>query len=367
MTGALIWRKHLGSEVTGCTDVPDKTWGVTDSPVIDHTNSRVYVVDGTGLLWAFDLATGNVAAGWPAGGVSVVDDATVDHVWSGLTFNNGTLYVSTASTCDNGRWHGALRAVNMQTASVTAVYYFATGNSTPPGASGPFGGGIWSWGGVSIDPNTQYIYGASGNTNPQVSNPASNESITEWNSTLGLVANFFPPIGNGDLDFGGTAVLFDAAGSKCLIAYRKTGQLFAFDRTKINNGPTTTWQIGNAEISSPAYSSKTGLLYFNNPNAGALVQGLYAIQPQAGCVLNQSPVWSVTSVNASYEPITIANGVVYDVFGSKVEAFNAATGGTPPLWTSGNNVAQGVQSGATVVNGHVYVVDWSDTLYSFGL
>ncbi len=367
MNGALIWRKSLGSIATQCGDIPDKIFGVTDAATIDHAHNRVYVVDGMGVLWAFDLATGNVAAGWPANGIPVVDDPTVDHVWSGTTLNasSGTLYVATASYCDLNRWHGALRAVNTQTASVAALYYFATGTTTPPGASGPYGGGVWSWGGVSIDASTQDVYAASGNTNPQVSTPASNESITEWNTSLALIANYFPAIGNGDLDFGGNAMLYNAGGSRCVASYRKSGQLFTFDRTNVSAGSVTSWQIGGSGISSPAFSSSTDLVYFNNPNAGALAQGLYALSSGSGCALNQTPVWSVTGVNASYQPISVADGVVYDSFNATLDAFDAHTGAQ--LWNSGSSVASGIKSGATVVNGRVYVVDWNDTIYAFGL
>jgi hypothetical protein len=190
--------------------------------------------------------------------------------------------------------------------------------------------------------------------------------MTEWSPSLGLIASNFPVIGNGDLDFGGSAVLYSGGGSQCAVAYRKSGQLFTFDRTNVNAGPTTTWQIGQSGISSPAFSSATGLLYFNNPNAGALPQGLYAIRTGPGCALDQTPAWSVTGVNANLQPISVAGGVVYDAFGSKLEAFSAATGSVP-LWTSGSSITNGMQTGPTIVNGHVYVVDWSDTLYAFGL
>lgn len=366
--GALLWRKALGSVVTTCGDIPDKTFGITGSAAIDHANSRVYVVDGTGVLWAFDLATGNLASGWPAAGVSVVDDPSIDHVWSALTFNasTGTLYVPTASYCDFSQWHGALRAVSTQAAAVTNVYYFATGTSTPPVSSGVYGGGVWSWGGISIDTATQNVYAATGNTSSlTVPSGASNESLTQWNPQLGLLGNFFPQIGNGDLDFGGSAVLYNVAGSQCVAAYRKSGQLFAFDRTNINAGPTTTWQIGGSGISSPAFSPQTGMLYFNNPNAGALPQGLYAIRSGSGCVLNQTPAWSVNNINTGLQPLTVAGSVVYDITGSTINAYDASSG--TPLWNSARNIVSFVGAGATVVNGHVYVVDWNDTLYSFGL
>lgn len=366
-SGALIWRKALGSQVTSCPDIPDRTFGITDAATIDHARNRIYVVDGAGKLWALDLATGNVSAGWPAGGLSVVDDPSIDHVYSGLALNsaNGMLYVPSASYCDIGRWHGALRAINTQTASIASIYYFATGSTAPPASTGPYGGGVWGWGGIAIDAQTNNVYGASGNTNPQVSAPASNESITEWNASLGLVASAYPPVSNGDLDFGGSTVLYNAGGSPCVIAFRKNGQLFSYNRSNLAAGPATAWQIARDGISSPAFSSATGLIYFNNPNAGALAQGVYALRTLGGCIIDQTPAWSVTGVNANLQAPSIAGGIIYEALGSKIQAYSASSGA--PLWTSGSSVTNGIQAAPTIVNGRLYVVDWSDKLYAFGL
>ena len=106
-TGSVLWRKALGSQTTTCHDIPDTRFGITDAATIDHAHNRVFTVDGAGMLWAFDLATGNVSMGWPANGLRVVDDPTLDHVYSGLSFNptTGQLYVPSASYCDIGHWH----------------------------------------------------------------------------------------------------------------------------------------------------------------------------------------------------------------------------------------------------------------------
>lgn len=96
-------RKRLGSELTGCGDIPDQTFGVTDAATIDHAHNRIYVVDGTGLLWAFDLATGNVSPGWPPN-VEAFSAASGAPLWnsgssiasgmeSGPTIVNGRVYV----------------------------------------------------------------------------------------------------------------------------------------------------------------------------------------------------------------------------------------------------------------------------------
>ena len=367
INGAVIWTKHLGSQSTGCTQLPDGVFGITDTPVLDRTRSRVYVVDGTGILWAFDLATGNVASGWPAGGLLVVNFSTLDHVWSGLSFDTtqNLLYVTTASYCDQGPWNGALRAVNVASASVTGVFYFGTGTSTKPqeGVT-EYGGGVWGWGGVSIDPATHDMYGASGNLEPTEAAPYS-DSVVEWSPPVTPIASSEPAFTASDNDFGGSTVLYNDAGSMCVAALRKDGSFFIYDRTNVANGPTLALSLSSfPSINTPAHSSVTHDLYVTNPNNGAYNQGLYAFTTQAGCTLNTTAVWSA-SLAPFVAPPSIADGVVFQPAGSKIYAFNAATGGQ--LWTSGSSIAGNIQNAASIVNGRVYVVDWNDTIYAFGM
>lgn len=367
--GNVVWSKHLGSQATACADIPDQIFGITDTPVIDRARNRIYVVDGQGILMAFDLGTGNVAAGWPSSGVQVVDDPTLDHVWSGLSFDPSTnlLFVPTASYCDYGQWNGALRAVNVLSASVTTVFYFATGSAARPSPpSTNFGGGVWSWGGISIDGATHNLYSATGNLIPNESATYS-DSIVEWDPSLTPIASAQPSNVSTDGDFGSAALLYDDAGSSCAIAVRKEGTLFVFDRTNIAAGPTFSLQLvpGSGDlVATPAHSSATHLVYVNNPQSGNYGQGLYAFAPGPGCTLNAAAVWS-QAINVYVAPPTIAGGVVYDPAGSQLLAFDATTGAR--LWNSGSSISGNVQNGVSVVNGKVYAVDWNDTLYAFGL
>lgn len=366
VNGALLWSTHLGSQATTCMQFPDETFGITDTPVVDRSRNRIYVVDGTGKLMAFDLATGNTASAWPSGGVQVVDDSTLDHVWSGLSFDpsENLLFIPTASYCDLGRWNGALRSINAVSATPANVFYFGTGSAIKPTALTEFGGGIWGWGGIAIDQTTHDLYGASGNLEPSETATYS-DSVVEWTPAVAPLASVEPPTAGGDDDFGGSAILFDDAGSMCLAAMRKDGTLFLFDRTNIGAGPTVSLALGTPDtINTPAHSSITHLLYVNNPVAGPYAQGLYAFATQTHCTLNATPTWS-QALNVFVAPPTVAGGVIYDSVGSQLQAFNAATGA--PLWNSGSSIVGTVQNGATVVNGRVYVVDWNDTIYAFGL
>ena len=367
LSGAVLWSKHLGSQATACGQFPGGIFGITDTGVIDRTRNRVYVADGSGKLVAFDLATGNVASGWPSGGVQVVDNSTLDHVWSALTFDasEGLLFVTTASYCDNGIWNGALRAVNVQSATVTNVFYFGTGTATMPTASS-YGGGVWGWGGVAIDPATHNLYGASGNVEPTELAPYS-DSLNEWSPLLAPIATNEPPPSVGDDDFGGSAVVYDEAGAQCVGAMRKDGTLFVYDRTHVAAGPTVSLVLGNAgagNINAFVHSSSTHVLYVNNPSTGPYARGLYAFAAQANCTLDARVSW-VQRISVSTASPTVANGVVFDPAGSQLFAFSAATGAQ--LWNSGTSIGGAMQNSVTVVNGRVYVVDWTDTIYAFGL
>lgn len=365
INGAILWTKHLGSIGTTCNQFPDGVFGITSSPVIDRSTNRIYVADGTGKLMAFDLATGNTSAGWPASGVQVVDDPSLDHVWSALTFDasENLLFVPTASYCDRGQWNGALRSVNGMSAAVTNVFYFGTGSSSKPTSLTNFGGGVWGWGGIAIDAATHDLYGASGNTEP-TELTAFSDSMNEWSPSLAPIAWNEPPTPGGDDDFGGSAVLYEDAGAMCVAAQRKDGYLFLFDRTNVGAGPTVSLALGSFAIATPAHSSETHLLYVNNPTAGSYAVGLYAFQTSSHCTLGATPAWS-HALSTFVAPPTVAGGVIYDPAGAQLLAFNAATGA--PLWNSGSSIIGTIQNGASVVNGRVYVVDWNDTIYAFSL
>jgi hypothetical protein len=376
VSGAVIWSKSLTPEVTKCYDSPDFTFGTSQTATIDRNTNRVYTVDGNGVMYAFDLATGNTAAGWPSGGLKVVDDPFIDHVWSGILLDSthSNAYVTTASYCDFNQWHGSIRMINLQTGTVSKVYYLATGNGNQPAANAEYGGGIWSWGGLTIDPATQNLIVGDGNTVPEEKMPNS-DSMVEWTPQFSKVAESSPLNVQDDADFGGSTLLYDESGGSCAIALRKDGELFTFDRTNISAGPKTQINASSfPAIEGLAHSSATHLLYLANPHQGQLGVGLIAFRPGANCTISSTPVWQQSlTTNGGYEtsagniigPPTVAGGVVYQDAGQVLQAFNAATG--QPLWNSGGTVTNMAVNAPTVVNGRVYMTDWSDRLYAFGL
>ena len=122
--------------------------------MIDRAAGRIYAVTDNGSLVTVSLANGADAA--PP--LALIDRPTTNRVWGGLNLSAGKLYITTASDGgDTPPWRGQ-------------VYELATGPSTPtlvttwtvvPSFPAPTGGGgIWGYGGVSIDTATGHVYAA---------------------------------------------------------------------------------------------------------------------------------------------------------------------------------------------------------------
>src|SRR6185369_13368393 len=153
--GHVVWHRNLGSQTTGCDDMPDFVFGITNTPVVDRATGSLFVAGGDGALVALDLATGATRAGWP---VTITADPAHEHVWSAVTLAAGALYVETASYCDATPYYGRVVEVDPTAPAIVATWYVTAAPGTGPG-----GGGIWGWGGASVDPAGGDLYVATGN------------------------------------------------------------------------------------------------------------------------------------------------------------------------------------------------------------
>jgi outer membrane protein assembly factor BamB len=360
----LNWRNGLGPD-HDCDITP---WGITSSPVIDPATGRVYVVDGDDKLYAFHLATGFLIKGWP---VSLSHISQYEHVWSGLTELNGTIYVPVASDCDQGPYHGRLLAVSTVTAKVTATFYV----DSPSGPDAHTGGGIWGWGGASVDTTGSHLYVASGNATPDSeSNAGYASSVIELDAgTLKLVAAQNPGIGLGDNDFSGTPVLYHANGCPAQLAVEsKTGYLYVYNQGQIAQGPVFSEQLSapHVFIGDPAWSSANQRLYVGIPQqtSDALSTSLESLRPtKLGASCGLARVWNkiLPGTRSVMSAPTVANGVVYvgDGTNDVLYALNVETGST--LWHHrflGPMFAEPI-----VVNGRLYATDWDGDLFAFGI
>ena len=112
----------------------------------------MFVAGGDGKLYALDLSTGATLPGWP---VVVTAHPDLEHVWSAITINNGIAYAETASYCDIRPYHGKVVAIDIATHRAVASFF--------PAGKQIDGGGIWSSGGVSVDPATGNVFTATCN------------------------------------------------------------------------------------------------------------------------------------------------------------------------------------------------------------
>jgi outer membrane protein assembly factor BamB len=367
-TGALVWTRNIGSLKTTCLMTPDGVWGVTAAPVIDRTGNLIYAVGGTGDLYALDLGTGAVKSGWP---VSLTNNPKREEDWGALSLSNGEVYVVIASNCDGPGYHGRVVEVSAAMHSVTATFYVIP----PSGSKGPNGGGIWGWGGASIDPAANGLYVSTGNATTMPENIDYAESVVRLTTGLALVAFDKPSLKSGrDLDFGSTPVLYQVSGCPTQLAVQnKDGELFVYDRDTIGSGPVQRIQVipstGLPFVGVPAWSDATQLLYVSlTRDTSTYKHGMLAFSETApSCTLTKS--WNTVNGKASTNdsPPTEAGGVVYNGNGkgNKLYAYNATTGAV--LWNSGSALTGAAFSPPTVVNGMVFAGAWDDELHAFGL
>jgi outer membrane protein assembly factor BamB len=358
-TGAEVWSRQMGTDVT-CAGV----LGVTDTAVIDRSTNLLYVAGGDGKLYALDLATGQDAPGWPLQITSFPNE----YVWSAITEFDGSLYVAIASGCDGlGTNYGRVVRVDPLSVTQTAAFYVTDGPT-----SGVWGGGVWGWGGVSIDPENGDAYEVSANGYPE--DPYEHfdyaESLVRLGTDLSVVSTNYPGLNGFNVDFGSTPVLFDSphgCGPQ-LAVEGKTGELFLYDRDDIASGPVDRQQVSGANlIGVPAYDPVHRLLFVGNsadsPD-GAYKGGLLAFRVGKDCKLHVA--WQRPGGGGVTASPVIANGVVYygNGTGHKLLAFDART--HKKLWTSRLLFTSSLQTEPIVVGGRVYVTTGLG-LYAFGL
>ena len=350
------------------TTFPDGSFGITSTMLLDRARSRLYVVDGSGLLWAFDPATGAVAGGWPAGGVPVVIDPALDHVWGALNLDAGRqlLYVPTASYCGAGDDRGSVRAVDVVAARVATVFFYGLPSSQ-------FGGGSWGYGGVTIDPASGDVFAATANLRPNESAVYS-DSILRWTPQLAnVVAVYHPPILVPDDDFGASPTLFpDPAGNGCLAVQRKDGVLHVLNRAvgPFNSGATQTIALGFATGigvgTSPRRRTRpvTRMLYVGNGSDrgdGLSPHGVYGFNVQSGCTLAQAWYQPMGGEN-QFSMGVIANGTVTFGHEHQLAAFDARSG--TPLWQIAD-VGGAILATPTVVDGTIFVPAWDGKIHAY--
>jgi len=203
-TGAVVWRRHLGSPVPAsslpCGDVDPV--GITGTPVADVRTNRVYVVGLVEpvhhVLFVLDGATGEVVAS--AGVDAAGSDPAVQNQRAALTLADGTVYVPFGGRYgDCGDYHGRVVGVALNAAGLGSV----TSYTLPTQREG----GFWAPPGAVVAPDGS-LYLASGNSSSSGVYDDGN-SVVRLSAQLRMLDAFAPSnwasLNANDTDVGSTS------------------------------------------------------------------------------------------------------------------------------------------------------------------
>ena len=421
LTGNAVWSQpaFTGSETYLCDPSNPNNisyFGVGGSVAYDPTTRTLFIVGnsnpapnefGVNQLFHLDGATG-AQVGSPINfGGTAENGNELNFSHTSVTLSNGVAYVGTGATCDIPSWRGRIAAINTSTGSVTTFFTVWNPPTQPWG-----GGGVWGWGGVSLDFNGNVVAGI-GNTDngesynghilpPFVQAPEEysgyGESVMQISPDLSTVMADNHPIPLGvyggqaiDLDVEGTPAIFKPLGTGCTpmtAVQSKSGALFVYNEGQINAGPTA-FQLapstaGDGFLGDPAFSPDTNLLYApiaSDVSPTLLPPGLIAIST---CPGTPAVVWHAafgpdsTSIGfARSVPAVSAGGVVFmatscnalsglcPTYGlySALWMLDASTGailnnGNPILYTN-----TPIRAPVTIDGDWIYVLDQGGDLY----
>jgi outer membrane protein assembly factor BamB len=384
--GAVVWQRSLGTTLSSCDEAQagvDSTYGIVSTGAIDEQRGVLYVIGATGLLYALDLATGAVAPGWP---VQVVTETSGELVWGGLTLDGDEVLVPVASYCDQPGFDGQLAdgrlvSVNVDTASVAGTFDVVPG----PGNMG----GIWGFGGASVDPLSGDLWTATGNS--WVYDPGCDciredigygETVVQLDSNLGVIASNRPPGVPGDVqddDFGSTPLLFQPPDCPPLAAVNsKNGFVYVYDRNSLATGPIWSFRAGPDDLADPfvgepSYSPDENALYVADARAyddeGAITHfdAVESFSVGPGCTFpTDSPTWTTGEVGAGPKPPPLLVDDVAVIAGGEVP-------GVYVLDASSGAVLSSLQlPGAeyappAFADGQIVVADTSGTVAALGI
>lgn len=352
--GHVVWSRRLGAVRSSCPDLP--RYGVTGTPVVDRVRGSVYAGSG-GKVFELDLGTGAVRRKW-----TITDDPQHEHNWSALTLSNGVLYAALAGICDATPYRGRLVAIDTASGLPSGAWY-VTGS-----AEGALGGGLWSFGGVSVDAAGD-LFAATGNSAAETQHVGYAEHVVRLAPDLSVLSSHYPGLSGADADFGSTPLLFDAPGCPPQLAVgNKGGSFFLYDRDRISSGPLQRVRLGGSDggafalLGVAAYWPPRRMVFVSNPlPRGRFAAGMVAFRVTSKCRLARA--WVRPGPRGLTSSPTIAGGIVWYAtgFGGELRALSARTGRR--LRTL--DLRKPTFAAPSVVDGTLYTGGWSGRLYAF--
>jgi hypothetical protein len=410
------------ADEAGCTLItPDI--GILGTPVIDPATGTIYLVTSTKTtsgapfhqrLHALDIATGNekfagpreiaavvpgTGAGSSAGQVSF--DPKLNSQRPALLLQNGHVFISWASYCDAGPYHGWLMAYNATSLLQEAVFNVSPNSSA---------GGIWMSGNGPAADSSGNIYLATAN-GAWNGTDAFGDSILKFQALATTpasltVVDYFTPhdqssLGTNDVDLGsgGVMLLPDPSGISghphLLVQGDKRGNIYLVDRDNMGRF-CSTCTTSDTQIVQVVSGALTGLwgtptywngtMYFGETDATANLKYMKAFSfgPTGPNFLSKSPTsttantytYTYPGATTSVSTDGNANAIVWAIDSSAFGTIEGITRAAGPailhafdasnlakeLWnssqapgnrdTAGNSVKFTVP---TVANGKIYI------------
>ncbi len=349
-TGTTLWQVSLigagetTSDARGCSQVTPEI-GVTSTPVIDRNagaHGTIFVVAMTKdaasnyhqRLHALDVTTGHEPAASPSEITAVFGATTFEpgqyEERAALLLNNGTIYTTWASHCDDGPYGGWIIAFGESTLAITGVLNAALGASGSGYASqGP---SIWMSGGGPAADSAGNVYvltangrfettlnaggfpsgGDYGNSFVKISSSGGTLAVADYFTMSGEIAE---STDDDDLGSGGVMLLPDTADANGTVRHLavgagKDGNLYVVDRDnmgKFTSVGNNIWQeldgvLGGGVWATPAYFN---LSVYYGPQGGSLKA--FSL---TNATLSSSPT-SQTSTRFTYPgtfPVVSADG-----------------------------------------------------------
>jgi hypothetical protein len=308
--GSVVWSRSITKPVPACGG----TYGVSSTPALDVAHRVVYAIGAAGYLTALSLDDGSVR--WR---LQLVTRNTVEHVWSAVRLVGSSAYVAVASYCDapdkdKKPPDGYLLRVDLAHHKVTAKFDVVPGPDNL--------GGIWSWGGVSVDPATGAIFTSTGNSivtseGSLIEGAGHAERVLQLTPSL-RVADETPPQtlaaeNRGDEDFGATPLLFHPTGCPALVAANsKNGRTYAWRRGGLSKAPVFDAKLGPTRpgdpfLGQPTYIPALHLLVIAQTVFGTGTRGISAYAISSKCTFARR--WDL-NIGGGPQPPPIAIGGV---------------------------------------------------------
>lgn len=320
--GVVRWHAELGSQATRCQQLPNGLFGITGTPVYDRTTNTVYAATH-GVLYGLDASSGVPRPGYP---LILPMDPFHEHIWGALTIDGNALYLGTGAFCDVQPWKGRLIRVDLATRATSEW------DSVPtPGPNG--GGGLFGWGGVSIDPTTGNVWAATANAaGPDVSDESAfdAESIVQLSPTLQKLQSSHAPGMplHGDYGFGSTPMLFRPTGCQALAAAEsKNGSIYVWQQASLALGPQRLQVAFPATLFGlPAWDPRSQTMFVTTTEGyNGYASGLLAFRMNAFCKLRLAWRQGLGSQLDSV-PTVVNDTVMVGTGGGKVRVFATSDG-----------------------------------------